>query len=385
MAAATGVRPERPAVERWLRGQLKRYYWRVFALGLIAYAIAAYLLDITGNPNTVPLVTLLASAVIPVSFVVFCWEQGAPVAMPPLVLGLAFCSGSTIGLFVAAYLEGHLVSGHGVGTAIAVAFCEEAAKVAAVCWFLRDRRLRSEFHGLLLGAAVGMGFAALETAGYGFTFFLSTFIDSASGGEVLGVAFKAGVKGMLHVLNVRMELAAFGHGVWTAIVCAAIWRERGSSYVRVTAGVVLSFAIAAGLHATWDSLDDNLLPHFILGAVGLLVLRFFILDAIEQTRRDASTPPVPLPDALRAYFEVLWRRSTGAAKRLHAGLVAAPAEPQRRPAPQPAGQGAGSGTAGVIGVRCPNCRQLSAPSARFCARCGAVLPGATGVSAGSTG
>jgi RsiW-degrading membrane proteinase PrsW (M82 family) len=365
--------------ERWLHAQLPKYYWRVFLLGLAAYGAAAWILDSTGNTNTVPLVALLASAVVPVSFVVFCWEQGAFVDIPPLVLGLAFCSGSTIGLFLAAYLEGHLVSGDGVGAAIVIALCEETAKVAAVCWFLRDRRLRGEFDGLLLGAAAGMGFAALETAGYGFTFFLNSFINAAGNGTSLDVALQAGVSGMIHVLNVRLELAAFGHGVWTAIVCAAIWRERGAALFRLTPGVLLAFGIAVGLHAAWDSLGDSLLPHLVLGAAGLLVLRFFILDALEQAKRGTSAPPAPLPEALKAYFRFLWGRSSralAAAQSYLGSMNNAQAAAAVVATQRSAGAASTSPEDQFAG-------QLSAPEASFCSRCGTRLGTGTVVPATS--
>jgi RsiW-degrading membrane proteinase PrsW (M82 family) len=61
---------------------------------------------------------------------------------------------------------------------VMVGVCEETAKALAVCWLLHNKRLRGEIHGLVLGAAAGMGFAALETAGYGFDHFVAGVVHA---------------------------------------------------------------------------------------------------------------------------------------------------------------------------------------------------------------
>jgi len=146
------------------------------------------------------------------------------------------------------------------GQALIVGFCEETAKVAAVLWFLRDRRLRTEFDGLLLGAAAGMGFAALETAGYAFDTIFQVFQVANQHGASVGQVYADSLRLMLGELHLRMELAVFGHGVWTAIACAAIWRERGNATFRLTSGVGIAFGIAVVLHAAWDTVASMLWP-----------------------------------------------------------------------------------------------------------------------------
>ena len=51
---------------------------------------------------------------------------------------------------------------------------EEGAKIIGVMLIARRRRPVSEVDGLIMGAAVGMGFAALESMGYTFTEFLTS-------------------------------------------------------------------------------------------------------------------------------------------------------------------------------------------------------------------
>ena len=186
----------------------------------------------------VPLELLLASALVPAVFVIFCFEQNAFADMPFGVVSITFMSGAILGLTIAAVLEPLLLpptiaSGSTItfSAALLIGLCEESAKVISIVWFLRDRRLRSELDGLILGAAAGMGFAALETAGYGFVAFLTGFTNSLSSNPSTIIAIDQGIHQMNHSLILRMALAVFGHGVWTAIVCAAIWRDRREIHI----------------------------------------------------------------------------------------------------------------------------------------------------------
>ena len=91
--------------------------------------------------------------------------------------------------------------------------------------------------GLLLGAAVGMGFAALESTGYAFT----TFVES-QGVVTVSIA----------VTVLRGLLAPFGHGVWTAILGAVLFRQSQPQRFRLTGAVILAYLFVSLLHGLWD-------------------------------------------------------------------------------------------------------------------------------------
>lgn len=301
----------------------RKRYWRIFLLGIIGYMVVAQVLNATANLHLVPLVLLLASAVVPVVFVTFCWEQNALADMPLGVVGVTFMLGGVVGLTIAAVLEPLLLPESGSGSvtlwfAILIGLCEETAKVICVLWFLRDRRLRSELDGLILGAAAGMGFAALESAGYGFVAFLRGFVNPQLLSQSTLLAVEAGARQMNYQLVIRMALAIFGHGIWTAIVAAAIWRDRRQSTFRLTWGVLVAYALAVGLHALWDwSPLVNLLPDttdpmaalivvfgwfLFIGALGLFILRFFLRESIQRAKLGSyAPPPPPLVRALLDY------------------------------------------------------------------------------------
>jgi protease PrsW len=308
---------ERPrGLSALVRTQWSKRYWRVFLAGLIAYFGVSEVLRETGNLHLVPLVMLLASALVPVVFVMFCWEQNAFADMPLGVVGITFLGGAVLGLTIAAVLEPLLLPPSAaageitLGAALLIGVVEETAKVVPVLWFLRDRRVRSELDGLILGAAAGMGFAALETAGYGFAAFLVGFANTLNEpGANVSLALAIGTRQMNVQLLLRMALAIFGHGVWTAIVCAALWRERRGNRVRLTLGVLVAFALAVTLHALWDwSPLAALVPagagqvvsvvailgwFVVIGATGLTVLGALLHEALERAKRGPEAPAPP--------------------------------------------------------------------------------------------
>ena len=385
------------ALASFFKTQGRKRYWRVFLVGILAYFVVGQVLTTTDNLHLVPLEMLIASALVPVVFVIFCWEQSAFVDMPPAVVGLTFLSGAVLGLTIAAVVEPLLLpsttgsGGVDLGSAILIGVCEETAKIIAVAWFLRNKRLRSELDGLILGAAAGMGFAALETAGYGFAAFLMGFINMAQqGGSSLAVLFSAGVSVMNHQLLVRMALAIFGHGVWTGIVGAVIWRERGQSTFRVTPSVIVAFFIAVGLHALWDwsplasSITENTDPvtafviifgwFLFVGVLGLLILRFLLRESLERAKLGPMAPPPP--PLLRALFASFGRRPRQPSWQPYAWPqnVAAPPAPGMPPQSPPAWPVAQAPNAGAVRpAHCPRCGLSYPPGTQTCARCNGRL------------
>lgn len=391
--AFPGAPPRESRFVRWLKRQRRRTYWRVFLVTLAAYIVATMVLNYTENLHLVPMVLLIGSVVVPISFVRFCFDEGAFVDMPIRAVGLTFISGAVLGLILAAILEQQILSSGGItfGTWVIVGLCEESAKVAAVVWFLRDRQLRGELDGLVLGAAAGMGFAALETAGYGFYSFLSGFYPDLVHTSVLSHAVAAGTDSMTHELILRMTLALFGHGVWTAIICAAIWRDRGQSIFRLTPGVILAFAISVALHATWDwyaSIASSTVARYagliVVGLAGLFILRFFIREGLQRAALGPMAPPLPpLPQALAAYIAHPFgarRHGTAAPQSQALSDALFAAAPVQSPPSAPVGGVSRAQPAAPLEpepmaiVACPRCATPSRAGSRFCVNCGNPMP-----------
>lgn len=305
--------PQQPqsGMARFFSGLGRKWWWKVFGIGLAAYIVAAIVLSATDNPHLVPIVMLLASAIVPVTFITFCWEQNALADMPLPVVALAYLGGGVIGLLIASVLEPILVPTSATGglslpAAFMVGLIEEFAKIVPVLFFLRDKRLRTELDGIILGAASGMGFATFETAGYGFDNFLTGFLNTLgqSSGTV-PAAFNSGIAAMNGALVLRMALALFGHGVWTAIACAAIWRFRQQPLTQQIGNIAVAFATSVILHMIWDGLP--VIGWIFDAVVGLSLLRFFIWESLERAKLGPMAPPPPplwvaVPNAFLGYF-----------------------------------------------------------------------------------
>jgi len=124
---------------------------------------------------------------------------------------------------------------------LGVGLVEEAVKLAAL-WLLARRLPRYTMgDGIVLGATVGFGFAALESAGYAFTALFT------SGGLSLSNLVETEV--------LRGVLAPVGHGLWTAIVGGVLFgaAARGGGRLRLTWWVVGVYLLVAGLHGLWDA------------------------------------------------------------------------------------------------------------------------------------
>ncbi|HEU4472576.1 MAG TPA: PrsW family glutamic-type intramembrane protease [Flavisolibacter sp.] len=217
---------------------------------MLVVSVAISILMIIGfrtfeNPNLIPGLIFIGSFAVPVSTLIFFLELNAPRNISIfMVMALAFLGG-VMALFVALIFFDRLGFLSDLLSASAAGIIEEAAKLFAVVLIVgRYARYRWILNGLLFGAAVGMGFAAFESAGYAYR---------SSG------SFEA----MVDNIVIRGLLSPFMHIVWTANAAAALWLVKGersfewsmlsdARFLRVLLSSVL-------LHMIWNA-DFSILP-----------------------------------------------------------------------------------------------------------------------------
>lgn len=228
---------------RWLRillGGLVLYFFTRIMLPHLGYPIAAIIADL-----------IIGAAIVPVSFVAWLYERGTRDQTPPSALSLAFLLGGVVGTMIV-FVVSQPIDIKGNWQFIPVGFIEEGAKLAVVLLFLRRKDLGAADRGLVIGAAVGMGFAALETMQYGLTAFLQVFISVLRQGGSSGDAFHYGVKFLNQSLQLRGLLAPMGHGTWTAIIAGTIWFTRARGQKWYSAPLWIAYVAMALLHAVYD-------------------------------------------------------------------------------------------------------------------------------------
>lgn len=230
---------------------------RVLLLGIALFVVTTLVMFFSGNPNLYPTVILVGNFLVPIVFVTFLYDRQHLSTMSTAAIAQSFAIGGVLGVLGASMLEPLLIpaatnadQGLTIGTALLIGLIEEACKLAAVIIMARRLRHNAEIDGLLLGAAVGMGFAALESTGYAFTTFLET---------------RGGVGASIVETVVRGALAPFGHGVWTAILSAVLFRESEPHRFRFTGSVVLAYLFVSLLHGLWDGVPRVIYLPLALG------------------------------------------------------------------------------------------------------------------------
>ena len=173
----------------------------------------------------------------------FLYDHQHLSTLPAITIIQSFILGGIFGVLGASILEPLIIpasasnQGLTLSGALVVGLIEEGCKAVAVVILARHVQHDREIDGVLLGGAVGMGFAALESTGYAFTIFLAS--QGAVGASIIETV-------------VRGALAPFGHGVWTAILGAALFRQSGPRHFRLTVFVGLAYLLVALLHGLWD-------------------------------------------------------------------------------------------------------------------------------------
>jgi RsiW-degrading membrane proteinase PrsW (M82 family)/uncharacterized membrane protein YqaE (UPF0057 family) len=156
----------------------------------------------------------------------------------PVVLG--FLAGGTLGVVLSALAETYLLpAAH--GTFVAVGAIEEATKalvVVGIAGMVATRRPRD---GMILGAAVGAGFASFESAGYALT-------------AAIGHAYDHPIQRIVELELHRAALAPFAHITWTALLGGAVFAAAQSTgSLRLSRGVIGTFVGVVALHGAWDA------------------------------------------------------------------------------------------------------------------------------------
>lgn len=164
---------------------------------------------------------------------------------------------------------------------------EEPGKLLVLAFILNNRRYRWILNGLLLGAAVGVGFAAFESAGYAFLDLLQhvTFSTDNYGATTLQLN---DVEGMRQVIMSRGLLSPFGHIAWTAMSAGALWRVMGKAPFRLDMlkdpRFLRVFGAAVVLHMIWNSPWN--LPfegkHLLLGVVAWIIVLGLVQEGLEE-------------------------------------------------------------------------------------------------------
>lgn len=216
------------------------WWWKTLLTGLALWILTIVVTAVTRNTNLIPTLILLGSFLVPFCVVLFAIERVSG-SISSLQLVLAFFVGGIFGVLGASLLEVNLHQSYWLY--LLVGLIEELVKgvlLIIIGWRVVPK---TAIQGALLGATVGAGFAAFESAGYAFNAAITTQgIDLVS---------------LLQTEVLRAILAPVGHVLWTAVLGAVLFgAARGRDRFRFSFWIVLAYAGVAVLHALWDSAGD---------------------------------------------------------------------------------------------------------------------------------
>ncbi|TJY41784.1 PrsW family intramembrane metalloprotease [Cohnella pontilimi] len=251
---------------------------RVFLIVAVAY-FGLYLgVSQFENINLLPGLITLGSFMVPLTILIFFWEMNAPQNISMYQVMKMLLVGGVLSMIAAIFIFESLADS---GSAIIIGIVEEAAKVLVLLLFLKERKYPYVLNGLLIGAAVGTGFAAFESAGYAFQ-----------------VLIHRDLHAMYSTIFWRGVLAPGGHIVWAALSGAALCMVKGdqafewamlkdSRFLRI-------FAIVVILHAVWDlpwgSFADLPLAQIVLTVVSWIIAFAVMNVGLKQISRNKQQP-----------------------------------------------------------------------------------------------
>lgn len=244
----------------------RRWAWLpVLLVGTGLFIAVQQALVITGNPALVPSLLVLGALVIPVSFVIYIDGRNPAYDVPLSVLLSCALLGGVLGAALASVAEFDVMRRLGALPTVYIGLIEEAAKLlvpVAVLIFTRYRANPAD--GLLVGVAVGMGFAVLETLGYGFVTLLVT------GGNLTDAENEILLRGVL---------SPAGHAAWTGLAAGALWWAHAQRWrLRGLAAAIGIFVLAVVLHSLWDAIH-SWPAYLIIGGLSFALL-------LHQTHRN---------------------------------------------------------------------------------------------------
>lgn len=261
----------------------------------LASSVAMYLIlsggfqYFEGNTNLIPGMMVMGSLAVPFSALLFFYEVNVRRNISLYQVLRLFFFGGIMSLMISLVFfkwTGDIVTGS--WEASTAGPIEESGKLLALVLVTRFSRYHYKLNGLLMGAAIGTGFAVFESMGYALNKMLEGILRLTEGEAV------DPIKMMTDNIFNRGVLSPFGHIVWTAIAGAALWRVKGKEPFRMS--MLFNgkfwhlFLVPVVLHILWNSpLLPNIPYHgryLMLGFVAWFVVIALVQEGLKELRAE---------------------------------------------------------------------------------------------------
>ncbi|MCD7764010.1 MAG: PrsW family glutamic-type intramembrane protease [Lachnospiraceae bacterium] len=319
-----GMRGNVPAPSAMLQQWQKPWLFvRAAAIAIVLTVLTMFAVQFLGSISSIAFLYVIPAFAIPLAVVVFYWEMNIPGDISILEAVCVMLLGGILSLCVNALIR--QIGDWPSAAYIAGPWPEEIAKFLIVYLILTRGKYRYGIQGILIGGAVGAGFAAIETSGYAMEsamkYAIISYEEVASQYSVdLESALNAAYNGiiqsnMMQTQLLRGLLAIGGHTVWAAFYGGAIaLAKKGQEKLKVTDALnpltLMSLATAILLHTFWNmEMEDllyilpdglvvflyNLKQLFVYNVVLIILAWIFLLFIMRKCIRQivAASPVEP--------------------------------------------------------------------------------------------
>lgn len=247
-------------VQPWL-------YTRVLAFVIISAALLG-LLCIEFNNNVILALEIAVCFSVPISLTVFFFEVNVFKNISFYTVIKIMVIGGIFSLIVTMCI--YTITGSGdisfIGSFI-IGFVEETGKILVGAYFISQLKLNHIFNGMLVGGAIGAGFAAFENVQY------ATNLQSTI------------------MVPIIRSLCSFGtHSIWCAITVSALVLAKGNkplTWNNIANHKFFNFYFfVILLHALWDwSLPFEEIKYIILICIAWLILFVLIHSGLREVKQ----------------------------------------------------------------------------------------------------
>jgi protease PrsW len=258
-------------------------FFRVLSGTIAAYLVFLYAWLHFQNLNVVPGLIIIGSFAVPFSVLILFFELNTPKNISIVKIVQLVVVGGSISLLLSLFLY-DLTPLLGIFGNAAAGIVEEIGKLSALLVLMlrnvNHERYPYRLNALLMGAAIGTGFAAFESAGYALRIGLQ---DSNA---------------MITNIEIRGLLAPFGHIVWTAIAAYALWITKKAGMTIWTTlqspQFLRIFLIPVALHFIWNLNFEGpfMIKYVILGFVAWVVIISFVQSGLREMRALSQAEPL---------------------------------------------------------------------------------------------
>lgn len=251
-------------------------YGRIMLAFLVAFIAMHLASSLANGGNAIIGVIILGAFTVPVGTMVFFFELNTPRNISFYNLLKVFLVGGCASLLFTLLLFNvfDYTGDDAYIAAIVIGIVEEIGKAGIVAYFIaKEKNIKYYFSGLLIGAAVGAGFAAFESAAYALN------VLSAYG------SYDA----MIENIFLRGVLAPGGHVVWAAMEGYAFMLAKGDRPLNSSCLQQASFwkvvIMPVAMHSVWDMFAAYLWVLFGLVALSWVVIFVIINNCLKQLGR----------------------------------------------------------------------------------------------------